>query len=71
MIQEDARRQEKLKNLKTSDRREERQLGKSEVKQEHSQEKNTRHEKFWNQHPAAEPGLSGVLGPPLKGGEEE
>jgi hypothetical protein len=43
-IREEARRQEKLKNLKTSDRREGRQRGKSEVMQ-YIGKKNARHEK--------------------------
>jgi hypothetical protein len=59
-IREEARRQEKLKNLKTSDRREGKQLGKSEVMQ-YRGKKNARHEKVQNQHPVARPGWSGAL----------
>jgi hypothetical protein len=43
-IREEARRQEKLKNLKTSDRREGRQRGKIEFMQ-YIGKKNARHEK--------------------------
>jgi hypothetical protein len=59
-----------LKNLKTSDRREGRQLGK--VKSCKNRVKNNaRHEKLSNQHPAVVPGWSGALGSLRNGGEEE
>jgi hypothetical protein len=62
-IREEARRQEKLKNLKTSDWREGRQRGKSEVMQ-YIGKKNARHEKVWRPTSGSGAGVGGCVGFP-------